>query len=85
MIRIPKQKYIEAIFSEMRADLMYKFLLLWQTPYFKDLSPYSLIMFASICEVKEFKYGEIVIAQGEIPKECYLIVHGCCESIYQYV
>jgi signal-transduction protein with cAMP-binding, CBS, and nucleotidyltransferase domain len=66
----------------MRAELMYKILLLWQTPYFKELSPYSLIMFASICNVKEYKYGEIVIAQGEVPKESYLIVHGCCESIY---
>ena len=48
----------------MRVELMYKILLFQKTPYFKDLSPYSLIMFASICEVKEYKLGEIIVQQG---------------------
>lgn len=61
VLRIPKDKFISAIFAEMRVELMFKILLFRKTPYFKELSPYSLIMFASICEVKDYKYGEIVL------------------------
>lgn len=57
---------------------MYKILLFRKTPYFQELSPYSLIIFASICEVKEFKYGEIILSQGQRPEECYLVAHGNC-------
>lgn len=46
----------------MRVELMFKILLFRKTPYFSELSPYSLIMFASICEVKDYKYGEIVVS-----------------------
>lgn len=42
-------------------------------------------MFASICEVKDYKYGEIIVPQGEKPTACYLVAHGRCQSIYQYV
>jgi signal-transduction protein with cAMP-binding, CBS, and nucleotidyltransferase domain len=77
-LRIPKQQFIEAIFAEMRVELMYKILLFRKTPYFQELSPYSLIIFASICEVKEFKYGEIILSQGQRPEECYLVAHGNC-------
>ena len=58
---IPKQDFINAIFAEMRVELMFKILLFWRTPYFKDLSVYSLIMLASICDVKEYKYGEFIV------------------------
>jgi hypothetical protein len=61
-VRVPKQKFIEAIFAEMSVELMYKILLFRKTPYFQELSPYSLIMFASICEVVDYKYGDIVVA-----------------------
>lgn len=42
-------------------------------------------MFASICEVKEYRYGEIIVSQGDKPQACYLLAHGRCQSIYQYV
>ncbi len=61
-LRIPKNEFIQAIFAEMRVELMFKILLFNKTPYFQELSPYSLIMFASICEVKDYKYGEIIIS-----------------------
>ena len=77
-LKIPKQKFIEAIFAEMRVELMFKILLFRKTPYFQELSPYSLIMFASICEVVDYKYGEIIVPQGEKPKACYLLAHGRC-------
>lgn len=67
LIKIPKRKFIEAIFAEMRVELMFKILLFRKTPYFKELSPYSLIMFASICEVKDYRYGDIIVSQGEKP------------------
>ena len=81
-LRIPKQKFIEAIFAEMSVELMYKILLFRRTPYFQELSPYSLIMFASICEVVDYKYGDVIVAQGEKPDACYLVATGLCKSIY---
>jgi hypothetical protein len=61
-LRIPKQAFVSAIFAEMRVELMFKILLFRKTPYFKELSPYSLIMFASICEVKDYKFGEVILS-----------------------
>jgi len=75
-LRIPKSNFVAAIFAEMRVELMYKILLFRNTTYFKELSPYSLVMFASICEVMDFKYGEIIIEQNSIPDACYLIASG---------
>lgn len=69
----------------MSIELIFKILLFRKTPYFSELSPYSLIMFASICEVKDYKYGEIVVSQGDKPDACYLVASGRCQSIYQYV
>jgi hypothetical protein len=60
-LRIPKKEFVAAIFAEMRVELMFKILLFRNTTYFKELSPYSLVMFASICDVMDYKYGEIVI------------------------
>jgi CRP-like cAMP-binding protein len=42
-------------------------------------------MFASICEVKEYKLGEIIMAQGMKPNACYLVAYGRLQSVYQYV
>jgi|LauGreDrversion4_2_1035121.scaffolds.fasta_scaffold435861_1 hypothetical protein len=75
-LRIPKKAFVAAIFAEMRVELMYKILLFRNTNYFKELSPYSLVMFASICDVMDYKYGEIIIEQGGIPNACYLVASG---------
>ena len=61
-VKVPKQAFIEAIFAEMRLELMFKILMFRQTSYFAELSPYSLIMFANICEVREYNYGEIILS-----------------------
>lgn len=64
---------------------MYKILMFRNTTYFKELSPYSLVMFASICDVMDYKYGEIILAQGNIPEACYIVASGQCQAIYPYV
>lgn len=68
----------------MAQELMYKILLFRKTPYFKELSPYSLIMFASICQVRECRYGEIITEQGKKPDACYILAYGRCKSVYKY-
>lgn len=83
-LRIPKQYFVEAIFAEMSQELMYKIILFRKTPYFKELSPYSLIMFASICQVKECRYGEVITEQGTKPDSCYILAFGRCKSVYKY-
>jgi hypothetical protein len=59
--KIQRGNFIASIFQEMSEELFYKIVLLRQTPYFKDLSPYSLVTIASNVEVKEMKYGEVLI------------------------
>ncbi len=59
--KIQRGDFISSIFQEMSEELFYKIVLLRQTPYFKDLSPYSLVTIASNVEVKEMKYGEVLI------------------------
>lgn len=58
---INKKEFIAAIFQEMSEELFYKIVLLRSTPYFSDLSPYSLVTIASNVEVKEMNYGDVVI------------------------
>lgn len=82
--RVPKLKFVNALFEEMCQELIYKILLFRKTPLFQDLSPYSLIMFANICQVKEYSYGDIVMHQGEKPDACYIIAYGRCKSVYKY-
>lgn len=65
--KIKREHFISAIFKEMREDLFYKIILLRSTPYFKELSPYSLVTIASNVDVKEMKYGEVLIYEGEVP------------------
>ena len=55
-----KHKFIEALFKEMQQELFYKIILLRNTPYFEQLSPYSLTIIASNVEVREVKYGEVI-------------------------
>lgn len=82
--RVPKQDFVNALFEEMQQELIYKILLFRKTPLFQDLSPYSLIMFANICQVREYRYGDIIINQGERPDACYIIAYGRCKSVYKY-
>ena len=34
LIKFPKRKFVDAIFAEMRVELMFKILLFRKTPYF---------------------------------------------------
>ena len=56
-ITINREKFIEALFKEMQEELFYKIIMLRNTPYFQELSPYSLTIIASNLEVREVKYG----------------------------
>jgi hypothetical protein len=59
--KIKREHFISAIFKQMSEELFYKIILLRSTDYFKELSPYSLVIIASSIEVKELKYGEVLI------------------------
>jgi len=55
-----KHKFIEALFKEMQHALSSNTISLRNTPYFEQLSPYSLTIIASNVEVREVKYGEVI-------------------------
>ena len=59
--KVKRKHFISAIFKQMSEELFYKIILLRSTDYFKELSPYSLVIIASTIEVKELKYGEVLI------------------------
>lgn len=68
----------------MRQELFYKIILLRKSPYFECLSPYSLVMLASNIDVREYKYGEVILNQGEIPSACYIMAYGRAKAVYQF-
>lgn len=80
--KIDKKEFIAAIFQEMSEELFYKIVLLRSTPYFSDLSPYSLVTIASNVEVKEMAYGEIVIHQGEVPEAMFILAYGNTKAVF---
>ena len=84
-ISIKKDDFMDALFKEMQQELFYKIILLQKTQYFQELSPYSLTIIASNVEVREVKYGEIIVQQGRQPDAFYILAYGQCKTIYQYV
>ena len=84
-ISIGKTKFMAAGFKEMQLELFYKIILLRNTSFFEELSPYSLTIIASNVEVREVKYGEIIVQQGQNPDAMYILAYGQCKTVYQYV
>ena len=60
--KIRKDDFIKCVFREMQQELFYKIMLLRNTPYFKELSPYSLVILASNIEVREVEYGAVILS-----------------------
>lgn len=75
-ISIGKEKFMAALFEEMQLELFYKIILLRNTSFFEELSPYSLTIIASNVEVREVKYGEIIVQQGQFPDAMYILAYG---------
>ena len=84
-VSISKEKFMGALFQEMSLELFYKIILLRNTSFFEELSPYSLMIIASNVEVREVKYGEVIVQQGYAPDAMYILAFGSCKTIYQYV
>ncbi len=42
-------------------------------------------MIASNVEVKEVKYGEVIVQQGQVPEAMFILAYGQCKTVYQYV
>ena len=40
---------------------------------------------ASNVEVREVKYGEVIVQQGSVPDALYILAYGQCKTLYQYV
>jgi hypothetical protein len=45
----------------MKSELYSKIMMLRNAEFFSDLSPYALVILASNVEVREFKYGDVLI------------------------
>ena len=82
--KIKKEDFIKCVFKEMRQELFYKIVLLRNTLYFKELSPYSLVILASNIEVREVKYGSVVLTQGQVPDALYILAYGTLKTVYQF-
>ena len=80
--KIKKSDFIKCIFKEMRQELFYKIVLLRSTVYFRELSPYSLVILASNIEVREVKYGSVILTQGQAPDALYILAYGSLKTVY---
>ena len=85
LLQIDKSLFLQALFQEINEDKFYKILLLRRLKFFEELSPYSLYMLASQLEVREYKYGEIIMEQGQIPEHMLIMAYGQCKILYHYV
>lgn len=58
--------------------------MLRNTLYFRELSPYSLVILASNIEVREVKYGSVILTQGKVPDALYILAYGNLKTVYQF-
>jgi hypothetical protein len=77
-----KDLFLKALFKEIREEKFYKILLLQSIAFFDDLSPYSMYVLASNVEVREAKYGELIVKQGEVPDNFCILAYGSCKLLY---
>ena len=82
--KIRQDDFINCVFAQMQQELFYKIILLRNTPYFAELSPYSLVILASNVEVREVKYGSVILSQGQVPDALYILAYGNLKTVYQY-
>ena len=45
------------------------------------MDPLSLTPLANLMKVEEFKIGQYIIREGQVPKHFFLIAEGCCKTI----
>ncbi len=48
----------------MKDNLYNKIMMLKNTEFFEDLSPYALVILASNIQVREYQLGDVIIRQG---------------------
>ena len=67
----------------MKDNLYKKIMMLKNAEFFEDLSPYALVILASNVHVKEYKLGDVIVKQGTVPTECYIVLEGECKAVYE--
>jgi len=68
--------------EEINSVIAEKLIPLSECAFFQGISPYNLFVLASQVKVKSYRYGEIIIKQGEIADSLYLVISGNCKSAY---
>ena len=84
LLMISKQKFSEIIFKEIKNDLHAKIKILKHCKYFSSVDPYALVIMALNIKIERYKYGEILVEQGRIPKETFVLIEGQTKAVYNH-
>ena len=85
LLIIPRASFEEAIYEAMRNELFHKLYFIRMCPLFGDIPTEGLINFASKLPMTLKRYCEVILKQGEVPKKCYIVANGICQSIFECI
>jgi hypothetical protein len=71
-------------------------MILKKSRFFKNIDPYALVIMATNLEVRTFKFGEVIVRQGnthfliiillgEYPSNFFIIANGECKTVYENI
>ena len=85
-LMISRQTFNDIIFKEIKNDLHAKIKFLKHCKYFNKIKdPYALVIMALNVKIKKFKFGDIIVKQGRIPEEGFVIIEGQTKVVYDHI
>lgn len=61
VLTFDRQAFANVLFQEMKDSLYEKIITLKNSEFFESISPYALVILCSNIEIKEYKYGDVIV------------------------
>lgn len=84
MLEIPRDEFKNILLSIYQQGMDNKLQTLTKVHFFKNSDQASLIPLANYLTVKKFKMGEVVIKEGDMLEDFFIIAKGRCKVIIKY-
>ena len=81
MLAIPRERFKDILLSLIQRELDVKIKVLMCLPFFEKMEPFSLIPVANNIVTKTYKMGEIILQEGETPKELCIVASGVVKVV----
>lgn len=85
LLAIPRDKFKEILLTMIQKELDVKLKVLQCLPFFHHMEPFSLIPLANNLTFKKYKFGEVIIREGDTPKELCIIVNGMAKVFKEVI